>query len=57
MYARMPLGLTNVGDTFQRAIDRASVGEVNKFLIIYLDDLTIFSNSNKKTFSALGEGF
>jgi len=48
MYARMPFGLTNPRDTFQRAMDIAFVGQVNKFLVIYLDDLTVYSNSNKK---------
>jgi len=44
MYARMPFGLMNARDTFQRAMDIAFVGD--KFVVIYLDDVTIFSNSN-----------
>lgn len=47
MYARIPFSLTNVGATFQRAMDIAFVGKVNNFLVIYLYYLTIFSNSNK----------
>lgn len=42
MYARMPFGLSNAGATFQRAMDVAFMGHVNKFVVIYLDDITIF---------------
>jgi len=48
MYAWMPFGLTNVGETFQRAMDLAFVGNINNFVVIYLDDLTMFPNSNHK---------
>ncbi len=48
MYSRMPFGLSNVGATFQRAMDIAFVGQVNKIVVIYLDDITIFSNSDQK---------
>ena len=41
MYARMPFGLMNVGATFQRAMEIGFVGD--KFVVIYLDDVTIFS--------------
>ena len=43
MYARMPFCLSNAGEKFQRAMDLAFVGKVNKFFVIYLDDLTFFS--------------
>jgi len=42
-YIRMPFGLTNVGATFQRAMDYAFKGLIGKFIEIYQDDLTIFS--------------
>ena len=48
MYAKMPFGLMNAGATFQRAIDIAFVGEKDKFVLIYLDDITVFSNSDQK---------
>ena len=38
----MPFGLTNDGATFQRAMDLAFVGKIKKFVVIYLDDLTVF---------------
>jgi hypothetical protein len=46
MYDKMPFGLMNAGTTFQRAMDVAFVGERYKFVVIYLDDLTDFSNSD-----------
>ena len=46
MYARMPFGLINVGATFQRAMDIAFVGEQDKFLVVYLDDITVFSKDD-----------
>ena len=43
MYDKMPFGLMNVGATFQRAMDIAFVGERDKFVVIYLDDIAVFS--------------
>lgn len=43
MYARMPFSLMNAGATFQREMDIVFVGD--KFVVIYLDDVTIFSGS------------
>ena len=43
MYDKMPFGLMNAGATFQRAMGIAFVGEKEKFVVIYLDDITIFS--------------
>jgi hypothetical protein len=43
MYDKIPFGLMNAGATFQRAMDIAFVGEKDKFMVIYLDDITIFS--------------
>jgi hypothetical protein len=47
MYDKMPFGLMNAGATFQHAMDIAFVGERDKFVVIYLDDLTIFSKSDE----------
>ena len=46
-YSKMPFGLMNVGATFQRAMDISFVGEKDKFVLIYLDDITVFSSSHK----------
>jgi hypothetical protein len=48
MYAKMPFGLMNVGETFQRAMDISFIGEKDKFVVIYLDDITFFSKSDKE---------
>ena len=43
MFAKIPFGLMNVGATFQRAMDIAFVGEIGKFVVIYMDEITVFS--------------
>jgi hypothetical protein len=48
MHAKMPFGLMNVGATFQRAMDIAFIGEKDKFVVIYLDDITVFSKTDKE---------
>ena len=47
MYEKMPFGLMNVGATFQWAMDIAFAGERDRFVVIYLDDITIFSKSDE----------
>ena len=47
MYANMPFGLMNVGATFQREMDIAFSEEKDKFVVIYLDDITMFSNTDR----------
>jgi len=47
-YAKMPFGLKNASATFQRAMDIAFANAKDVFLVVYLDDLTIFSNSNEE---------
>jgi hypothetical protein len=46
MYDKIPFGLMNAGTTFQRAMDMEFVGEKDKLVFIYLDDLIVFSNSD-----------
>ena len=48
MYSKMPFGLMNTGATFQRAMDIAFVGEKDKFILIYLDDITVYSSSHEE---------
>jgi hypothetical protein len=48
MYAKMPFGLMNAGDTFQRAIDISFADEKDKFIVIYLDDMNLFSDSDNE---------
>eukprot|EP00253_Pinus_taeda_P010678 PITA_10678 len=42
-YQKMPFGLINAGATFQRAMDIAFKGLVNKSVVIYLDDISVYS--------------
>jgi hypothetical protein len=48
IYAKMPFGLMDSGETFQQAMDIAFTGEKDKFVVIYLDDITVFSRSDKE---------
>ena len=43
MCAKMPFGLMNVGATFQWAMTIAFLEEKDKYVVIYLDDITMFS--------------
>ena len=49
-YQKMPFGLINAGATFQREMDIAFKGLINKTIVVYLDDITMFS---KKMFNHL----
>jgi hypothetical protein len=57
MYDKMPFGMMNAGATFQRAMDIAFVGEKDKFMVIYLDDITIFSKSDDEHLQHLEQVF
>ena len=48
MYAKMSFGLMNARVTFQRAIDIAFTEGKDKILVIYLDDITVFSKSDEE---------
>jgi hypothetical protein len=48
MYAKMPFGLMNARETFQRAMDIQFIGEKDNFVVIYLDDIAVYSESNKE---------
>jgi len=47
-YAKMPFGLKNAGATFQWAMDLAFANEKGVFLVVYLDDLTMFSKFDEE---------
>ena len=47
MYAKMPFGLMNAGATFQKAMDIEFVGEKDKFVLIYLDDITVYFSNHQ----------
>jgi hypothetical protein len=56
-YLRMPFGLSNVGATFQRAMDYAFRGLIGKIIEIYQDDLTVFSKDGKSHIGHLKQVF
>jgi hypothetical protein len=53
MYEKMPFGLMNVGETFQRDMDIAFIGEKDIFMAIYLDDIIVFSTSDDENLQHL----
>jgi len=57
MYVKMPFGLMNAGATFQRAVDIAFAKEIHDFLVIYLDDITVFSKFDNQRFDHLRQVF
>eukprot|EP00253_Pinus_taeda_P026384 PITA_26384 len=47
-YAKMPFGLKNEGATFQWEMELNFANENDVFLVVYLDDLTLFSKSDEE---------
>jgi hypothetical protein len=45
---KLPFGLINVGDTFQRTMDIAFAEENDHFIMIYVDDMTFFSRTEEE---------
>jgi len=56
-YVKIPFGLKNEGAAFQRAMDIAFTKKNHDFLVIYLDDLTIFSKSDQQHLDYLRQVF
>ena len=57
MYAKMPFGIMNVGATFQRAMDITFSEEKDKYVVIYLDGITIFFGSDDDLLKLLEQVF
>ena len=57
MYVKMPFGLMNAGATFQRAMDIAFSEELGYFIIIYLNDVTVFSKIDEEHLAHLRKFF
>ena len=57
MYGNMPFGLMNAGTIFQRAMDIAFEGERDIFVVVYLDDIIVFSKSDKEHLTHLKKVF
>ena len=48
MYLKMPFGLMNTGATFQRDMDIGFAKEIHEFLVVYQDDITVYSKSDNE---------
>jgi hypothetical protein len=46
MYVKTPFGLMNAGATFQRSMEITFVEELGRFIVIYLDDVAVYSQSD-----------
>ena len=46
-YQKIPFGLINAGATFQRAMDIDFRGLINSSVVIYLDDITVYSKNRR----------
>ena len=46
-YRRIPFGLINVEATFQSAMDIAFRGLISHYVVVYLDDVTVFSKKRQ----------
>ena len=57
MYAKMPFGLMNARATFQRDMDIDFYDEKDKLIIIYLDDITVYSASDEEHLKHLRRAF
>jgi hypothetical protein len=57
MYSKMPFDLMNAWETFQHAMDIAFIGEKDKFVVIYLDDITVFSKYEQEHYQHLEKVF
>ena len=57
MSVKISFGLMNAGATFQRAMDIAFLEELGYFIIIYLDDVTVFSKIDEEHLAHLRRVF
>lgn len=48
MYSKIPFGLMNAGENFQRAMDISFYEEKDRVLVIYLDDIIVYSKSDEQ---------
>ena len=53
----IPFGLSNAGSTFERAMDHAFDELINKIILVYLDDIIVFSKSRKDQLEHLRQVF
>ena len=56
-YRKIPFGLINAGATFQKAMDIAFKGLINKTVVVYVDDITVFSKKRSNHLHDLNQIF
>eukprot|EP00253_Pinus_taeda_P010565 PITA_10565 len=56
-YQKMPFGLINAGATFQREMDIDFKGLINRTIVVYLDDITVFSKERSNHLHDLNQIF
>ena len=56
-YIKMPFGLINAGSTFQRAMDHAFKDFLFKFIVVYQDDIKVYSKKRSDHISHLRATF
>lgn len=56
-YCKMPFGLTNAGTTFQKAMEMAFKKLIDKFVLVYLDDIIVYSKNVEDHFNHLRQVF
>ena len=56
-YQKMPFRLINAGATFQRVMDIAFKGLINRTIVVYLDDITVFSKERSNHLHDLNQIF
>jgi hypothetical protein len=56
-YKRMPFRLINAGATFQMAMDVDFQGLINKCVVVYLDDVTVYSKNREEHIQHLTQIF
>ena len=53
----MSFGLTNVGATFQKEMEMAFKNMIERFVLVYLDDITVYSKNVAYHFGHLKQVF
>lgn len=56
-YQKRPFGLINAGATFQREMDIAFNGLINKSVVVYLDDIVVFYKKRENNLHDLKQIF
>ena len=56
-YSEMPFRLINVGITFQKEMDTTFCTLINKVVVIYLDDIIVYSNNRRNHIAHLKKIF